>query len=118
VLTISQAAARLALTPRALRYREALGLLPLRHASGRHRRFSEDDLDTLREVLRIEQQYHVGPGEVAFALRALSDGVLAARLRGLSGTAGGRALAFEQAKAERLLHLQDRQRRDQRSGRA
>lgn len=122
MLSISEAAAALSLTPRALRYREALGLLPVRHAHGRHRRFSDADLHLLQGVLHIEQQYHVGPGEVAFALRALADPVLAGRLRSLTGTPESRALAFEQAKAERLLRLPARGRhrrsdRTQRQGR-
>jgi DNA-binding transcriptional MerR regulator len=103
--SISAASARLSLTPRALRYREALGLVPVRHGSGRHRRFSDADLASLQAILAIEQQYHVGPGEVAFALRALHDPVLAARLRAAVDAPESRALEFDQAKAERLLRL-------------
>lgn len=99
---ISAAAARLRLTPRALRYREALGLLPVRHGSGRHRRFSEEDLSAIGATLAVEQEYDVGPSEIAFALRTLADPRLASRLRALFD-APARALAFEQAKAQRLL---------------
>lgn len=103
--SISAAATRLALTPRSLRYREALGLVPVRHGAGRHRRFTAEDLASIRGILAIEQQYHVGPSEVAFALRALHDPVLAGRLRAVVETPESRALEFEQAKAERLLRL-------------
>jgi MerR family transcriptional regulator, copper efflux regulator len=102
MIAISEAAHRLALTPRALRYREALGLLPVRHGSGRHRRFTENDIATVQLVLAIEKEHHVGPSEVAFALRALRDPALAARLRAL-GDIPSRVLEFEQEKAERLL---------------
>jgi MerR family transcriptional regulator, copper efflux regulator len=102
MIAMSEAARRLALTPRALRYREALGLVPVRHGSGRHRRFTESDIAAVHAALAIEQEYHVGPSEVAFALRALQDPRLAARLRAL-GDIPSRVLEFEQAKAERLL---------------
>lgn len=111
MLSISGAAERLAITPRSLRYRELLGLVPVRHGSGRHRRFSAEDLASIRAILAIEQQYHVGPSEVAFALRALSDPVLAGRLRATMDAPESRALEFEQAKAERLLRLNPRTRR-------
>lgn len=108
MLSISAAAHRLAITPRSLRYREVLGLVPVRHGSGRHRRFSEEDLTSIRAILAIEQQYQVGPSEVAFAMRALNDPVLARRLRAVVEAPESRALEFEQAKAERLLRLPQR----------
>ena len=107
-MRITEAASRLGTTPRMLRYREALGLLPVRSGRGRHRRFDERDLRAAALARAIEDRYDVAPAAVAFALRAVSDPDVALRVRGLAELTGRlsaptRALDFEQQKALRLL---------------
>jgi MerR family copper efflux transcriptional regulator len=107
-MRITEAAERLSTTPRMLRYREALGLLAARGRAGRHRRYDERDLRAATLARAIEQRYGAAPAEVAFALRAVSEPDLAARLRVLAELTGRfspptRALDFEQEKAQRLL---------------
>jgi hypothetical protein len=115
-MRITEAAQRLGMSPRMLRYREDLGLLPpLRdRPTGRgpsHRQFTEDDLDTILAALRIEQRYDVTPAALAFALRALTDPVARAAVLDLGRRTGhvpaspgsGRALDFEKERALRAL---------------
>ncbi|WP_460306398.1 MerR family DNA-binding transcriptional regulator [Actinocorallia aurea] len=107
-MRITEAAQRLGTSPRMLRYREKLGLLPPR--SGRsHRQFTELDLRAVATGLAVEQRYDVGPSELAFALRVLADPEARARVQDLGERLGRlkphpvRALDFDQAKAQRLL---------------
>jgi hypothetical protein len=92
-----------------LRYREGLGLLPpAAEAPGRHRQYDDGDLAAARWAAMVEQRYAVAPQALAFALRALTDPVVAADVRRLGeltgrGAATTRALDFDQVKAERLL---------------
>ena len=100
-MRITQAAQRLDTSPRMLRYRDLLGLLPpvreqaaSRHASvpaagrapggtgagpagagraGRHRQFGEDDLAAVSLALQIEQRYDISPAALAFGLRVLAE---------------------------------------------
>jgi len=109
VLSIAAAAETLGTSPRVLRYREALGLLPPARSDHRvHRRYSPDALAAAALGARLEQRYGVAPASLAFALRALADPAIAAELREL-GRLTGRvrepldALDFEQEKARRLL---------------
>jgi DNA-binding transcriptional MerR regulator len=107
-MRISEAASRLGTTPRMLRYRETLGLLPVRTGRGRHRRFDERDLRAAGLARAIEDRFDVPPTAVAFALRAVSDPDVALRVRALAELTGrlsasARALDFEQQKALRLL---------------
>jgi MerR family transcriptional regulator, copper efflux regulator len=108
VLTITAAARQLRTTPRMLRYREALGLLPADRAPRTHRRYDEESLRAAAYAITLEQSYDVTPSALAFALRALTDPVVHADVRRLSELTGpGRsplaALDFEQQKARRLL---------------
>ena len=78
IMRITEAAARLGLSPRMLRYREDLGLLPpLRdRPTGRgqaHRQFTDEDMAAITTALRIEQQYDITPAALAFGLRVLTD---------------------------------------------
>lgn len=108
-LSISAAAERLRTTPRMLRYREALGLLPPGRGAGAHRRYTERDLRAAALAIAMETRYDVSPRALAFALRAASDLRLGAELRELAEVSGAaapgptRALDFEQQKAQRLL---------------
>ncbi len=108
-MTIGEAAGRLRTSPRMLRYREALGLLPSAgRGSGAHRRYAEEELRAAAYAMRIESRYDVSPKALAFALRALMDPQVHAEVREL-GRLSGRlpsglaALDFEQQKAQRLL---------------
>src|SRR5262245_8039815 len=115
-MRITEAAQRLGTSPRMLRYRDLLGLLPAvrrmpaSHGS-RHRRFGDDDLAAVSLALGIEQRYDVSPAALAFGLRVLTEpGVRAevaelGRRIGRIGPPPARALAFETARALRLLSL-------------
>jgi MerR family transcriptional regulator, copper efflux regulator len=102
-MRITQAAQRLGTSPRMLRYRDMLGLLPPVRAAaptrsraeaapgqsraevapGRsqvsgglsraHRRFADDDLAAVAHALRIEQRYDISPAALAFGLKVLTD---------------------------------------------
>ena len=100
------------LSPRMLRYREALGLLPrnVSRPSGEHRQYTADDLAAVVLALQLERRYEVSPAALAFGLR-----VLAEPEGGGSGTrpraAVGPALAtrpdgvdFEKQRAQRWLN--------------
>jgi len=107
-MRITAAAAALGATPRMLRYRESLGLLPpAAGRSGQHRRYDDDDLAAAAWAATLEQRYDVSPAALSFALRARADPGLAddlGRLAALTGRAdAARALDFDQAKALALL---------------
>jgi MerR family copper efflux transcriptional regulator len=115
-MRITEAAARLGMSPRMLRYREDLGLLPpLRHRpTGRgqaHRQFTDADVAVITTALRIEQQYDITPAALAFGLRVLADPAVRAAVADLgrrtghvpTGPGAGRALDFEKERALRAL---------------
>lgn len=127
-MRITEAAQRLGTSPRMLRYRDLLGLLPpVREArparerapmprarAGKlagHRRFSDDDLAAAGFGLRVEQRYDISPAALAFGLRVLTEpGVRAdvaelGRRIGRIGPPPARALDFEKQRALRLLSL-------------
>jgi MerR family copper efflux transcriptional regulator len=107
-MRITEAAQRLGTSPRMLRYREKLGLLPPR-SSGVHRQYSDLDLRAVALGLTLEKRYDIGPAELAFALRVLADPEARLRVQDLGERIGrltpqpSRALDFEQQKALRLL---------------
>ncbi len=97
-MRITEAAGRLDTTPRMLRYRESLGLLPVvRHPSrrgsrrsqargpaspgnvrpadtaGQHRQFDDADLAAVALGLSIERRYDISPVALAFGVRVLAD---------------------------------------------
>ena len=117
-MRISEAAQRLGLSPRMLRYRESLGLLPtaqepvVRHRVARgpaHRRFDADDLAIAALALDLERRLDVSPAELSFGIRVLAQPAVRAQVAGLARQLGripappGRALDFEQERALRLL---------------
>jgi MerR family copper efflux transcriptional regulator len=129
-MRITAAARRLGTSPRMLRYREDLGLLPpirdalrgpaLRGPAPRgpaprgpaHRQFSEEDIAAVAAALELEQRYDITPAALSFGLRVLTEpGVraavidLARHLRRIP-PAPGRALDFEKERALRLLRPQ------------
>jgi hypothetical protein len=131
-MRITEAAERLGTTPRMLRYRESLGLLPaLRHpaprrrarttagsapaagaeAAGLHRQFSDADLAALALGFSLERRYDISPAALAFGIRVLADPRVRADVAELGRRIGAispppaRALDFEQERAQRLLRL-------------
>jgi MerR family transcriptional regulator, copper efflux regulator len=123
-MRITEAAQRLGTSPRMLRYRDMLGLLPpvrgTAPAAGRassttlsrgHRQFDDDDLAAVAHALRIERRYDVSPASLAFGLKVLTEpGVRAevaelGRRVGRIGPRPAQALEFEKERALRLLHL-------------
>jgi hypothetical protein len=125
-MRISEAARRLGMSPRMLRYREDLGLLPpVRDASpgGRgqsaargpaHRQFTEEDLATIAAGMRLEQRYDITPAALAFGLRVLTEPSVRASVAELGRRTGhvpatpGRALDFEKERALRWLGVPPR----------
>ena len=113
-MRISEAAKRLGMSPRMLRYREDLGLLPtLRdRPSGRgpaHRQFTDEDLAAITVALQIERRYDITPAALAFGLRVLTEPTVRASVADLGRRTGhvpatpGRALDFEKERALRAL---------------
>src|SRR5690606_7067291 len=107
-MRITEAAKRLGMSPRMLRYREQLGLLPPVRERGAHRRFGPAELPAVAQAVELEKRFDVSPSELAFALRALSDPAVATAVRELGIRIGRiqvprRALDFEKEKALRLL---------------
>jgi len=113
-MRISEAAKRLGMSPRMLRYREDLGLLPrLRdRPSGRgpaHRQFTEEDLAAITAGVQIERRYDITPAALAFGLRVLTQPSVRAAVADLGRRTGhvpttpGRALDFEKERALRAL---------------
>jgi MerR family transcriptional regulator, copper efflux regulator len=142
-MRITEAARLLDLTPRMLRYRESLGLLPAvrqrRRRPGRarpaarpapdragsHRQFTDADMAAVALGLSIERRYDISPVALAFGIRVLADPRVRAEVAEFGRRIGriqpppARALDFEQERAQRLLSLGTRPaaRRDQPSPR-
>ncbi|WP_424529291.1 MerR family DNA-binding transcriptional regulator [Sphaerisporangium viridialbum] len=107
-MRITEAAKRLGLSPRMLRYREALGLLPPTRERGSHRRFGPEELAAVTQAMELERRFDVSPAELAFGMRVLSEPAVAQAVRDLALRIGRlhaprRALDFEKEKALRLL---------------
>lgn len=130
-MRISEAAQRLGMSPRMLRYREELGLLPpvrgrdtvqdrrtssthrtlgaQRPVGPAHRQYTEEDLATIAAALRLEQRYDITPAALAFGLRVLTEPSVRAAVADLGRRTGhvpatpGRALDFEKERALRWL---------------
>lgn len=88
-MRITEVARSVGLSPRMLRYREALGLLPTHRNGGTsHRTYTQQDVDLIRHSVELEQRYSVSPTELAFGLRVLADPTAAAALRDLGERLG------------------------------
>lgn len=120
-MRITAAAARLGVSPRMLRYREALGLLPAVRApsaAGLHRQFDAADVDAVAFGLGIEQRYDITPAALAFGLRVLTDSSARAQVAELGRRTGrirplpAMAIDFEKERALRLLGNPPDARRD------
>src|SRR5450755_469012 len=130
-MRITEAAQRLGTSPRMLRYRESLGLLPAvrereavrrpaatARAAGatrapRHRRFGAADLDAVALGLAIERRYDISPAALSFGMRVLSDPGVRAEVAEFGSRIGriqprpARAIDFEKERALRLLSISD-----------
>jgi MerR family transcriptional regulator, copper efflux regulator len=128
-MRITEAAQRLGTSPRMLRYRELLGLLPpvgepgprrRRAPASRaghgpaHRRFRDEDLAAVALALDIERRLDISPAALAFGLRVLADPGVRAQVAELGRRTGripappARALEFEKERAMRLLSMGQR----------
>ncbi len=113
-MRITEASQRLGISPRMLRYRESLGLLPLvrrrrTQEPVRHRQFGPADVDAVALGLAIEQRYDISPAALAFGLRVLADPSARAEVAELGRRIGrirplpAMAMDFEKERALRLL---------------
>ena len=132
-MRISEAARRLGTSPRMLRYREDLGLLPrlrdplsggsrgwsgasaqtsaarARQLGPSHRQFDEADLEAVAAALELERRYDISPASLAFGLRVIAEPSVRAAVADLGRRLGrvppapGRALDFEKERALRAL---------------
>src|ERR1700689_704080 len=116
-MRITEAAQRLGISPRMLRYRESLGLLPAvrlasssrRSTATAHRQFDSADLDAVALGIAIERRYDIGPAELAFSLRVLADPSARAEVAELGRRIGrirpipAMAMDFEKERAARFL---------------
>jgi|SRR5690606_37176476 len=101
-MRITEAAQTVGISPRMLRYREALGLLPAASGRGsRHRRYTAKDLEAVRLALELENRYQISPSELAFGLRVLADPSAAAAVRELGERIGRLTPPLTAAERER-----------------
>ncbi|MGE5131889.1 MAG: MerR family transcriptional regulator [Gemmatimonadota bacterium] len=117
-MRITEAAQRLGMSARMLRYRDALGLLPAVRgapppvaAGPGHRQFTDADVTAVSLALDIERRYGIAPAALAFGLRVLTEPGVRAEVAELGRRTGripsppARALEFEKERALRLLGL-------------
>jgi len=111
-MRITEASMRLGISPRMLRYRETLGLLPAvrtRSGTGRHRQFAGAEVDAVALGLAIEQRYDISPAALAFGLRVLTDPAARAQVAEFGRRIGrirplpAMAMDFEKERALRML---------------
>lgn len=121
-MRITEAARSLGTSPRMLRYRESLGLLPPLQAGSRHRRFTHRDLDAAAAVLALERRFDISPAALAFGLRVVAEPAVRAAVADLGERTGrigrARALDFEQERALRMLGGRPPQEAQRRQGAA
>src|SRR5262249_28254364 len=111
-MRITEATSRLGISPRMLRYREALGLLPAfraRSTAGRPRPVAAPELDAGALRAAVEQRYDISPVALAFGLRVLTDPAARAEVAELGRRIGrirplpAMAMDFEKERALRML---------------
>jgi hypothetical protein len=113
-MRIAEAAQRLGTSPRMLRYREALGLLPPVGRGPGHRQFRDQDVAAVALALELERRLDISPAALAFGLRVLAEPVVRAQVAELGRRIGrvppppGSALDFEKERALRLLSMGQR----------
>ena len=110
-MRITEAAQRLGTSPRMLRYRETLGLLPAVGRSPGHRQFRDQDVAAVALALELERRLDISPAALAFGLRVLAEPAVRAQVAELGRRIGrippppGSALDFEKERALRLLSM-------------
>jgi DNA-binding transcriptional MerR regulator len=91
-MRIAEAARALGMSPRMLRYRERLGLVPRlrggRRAGNAHRQYTPDDLRAIELARTLEDRFDVSPAALAFALRVVTDPEVATAVRRLGEALG------------------------------
>jgi MerR family transcriptional regulator, copper efflux regulator len=122
-MRITEAAKSLGTSPRMLRYRESLGLLPALQAGRRgHRQFTHRDVDAVAAALALERRFDISPAALAFGLRVLAEPAVRAAVADLGERTGrigrARALDFEQERALRMLGARPPQEAQPRQGAA
>ncbi len=120
-MRITEAARSLGTSPRMLRYRESLGLLPPIQPGHRgHRQFTHRDVDAVAAALALERRFDISPAALAFGLRVLAEPAVQAAVAELGERTGrigrARALDFEQERALRMLGVRPPQRAKRRQG--
>jgi len=104
-LTIHEAAATTGWSPRMLRYVERVGLVePARSAAG-YRLYGPAELQRLRTLRELLDEYDIGLSDLAFALRLrrATDGWLEAEAERPADVPQSDWLRFEQVKHSKLL---------------
>jgi MerR family transcriptional regulator, copper efflux regulator len=113
-MRITEAAQRLGTSPRMLRYRESLGLLPPVGRGRGHRQFGDQDVVAVAMGLELERRLDISPAALAFGLRVLAEPGVRAQVAELGRRIGrvppppGSALDFEKERALRLLSMGQR----------
>ena len=110
-LTIHEAAQTTGWSPRMLRYIERVGLLDAARSDGSYRLFGAAELQRLRTLRELLQEFDIGLGEMGFAQRLRTDSELRASVDAWFEAQAQRPedvpasdwLRFEQDKHERLL---------------
>jgi DNA-binding transcriptional MerR regulator len=104
-LTIGEAAAHTGWSARMLRYLEAVGLVvPTRTQAG-YRVYGDHELQQLRDLRLLREQFGIELDEVAFAARLRQEPALRTALDAWMTSAGPGAdwVEWEQRKHERLI---------------
>jgi DNA-binding transcriptional MerR regulator len=110
-LTIHEAAQTTGWSPRMLRYIERVGLLDAARSDGGYRLYGAAELQRLRTLRELLQDFDIGLGEMGFAQRLRTDSDLRASVDAWFEAQAQRPedvpasdwLRFEQDKHERLL---------------
>jgi MerR family copper efflux transcriptional regulator len=110
-LTIHEAAQTTGWSPRMLRYIERVGLLDAPRSDGGYRLYGAAELQRLRTLRELLQDFDIGLGEMGFAQRLRTDSELRASVDAWFEAQAQRPddvpasdwLRFEQDKHERLL---------------
>ena len=102
-LRIGQAATQSGVTPRTIRYYEELGLLPAsEREQGKHRTYTEADIERLKEVTRLRDLLGLSLDELRSVVVAEAVRADARRIYRESESPGERRAALEEA----LPHLE------------